>query len=132
MLIMVFVGEALPIVVRTIVFGLGIVGIIAPLHLENLLKTPEAARTRKAFVITFVTMAVVIVAIILLDNSFVSGDSLLLGMEPATTFLVFGITFVPFALVIYWLLDFEKAIVPPEKEKRIKSLVTEGKEDSNG
>ena len=66
---------------------------------------------------------------IIFDYSFVAGDSLRFGMEPATAMLVFGVTFFPFSFVLLWVLGFERAIVTPEKEQRLKQLTEEGKED---
>ena len=132
MLIMVFVGDALPLVFRTIVYGSCIVGIIGTLLVRNILPVREAARTRLVFTISMILMAVFVILIILLDKWFVPGDPLLLGMEPATAILVVGVTFLPFALIVFWLKDFQKSFVPPEKEKRLEKLKGEEEVTPNG
>jgi len=129
MLLMVFAGESIHIVVRTIAYGICIVGIMGFLVLKNLLKEARAALFGKLFMAGFLIYGGILVLMILFDHSFVAGDSLRFGMEPATAMLVFGITFFPFSFVLLWVLGFDRAIVTPEKEQRLKQLTEEGKED---
>ena len=132
MLLMVFIGESIPLVIRSIVYAICVVGIMGLLALKNLISDERAAVFRKLFGIGYLIFGGILILTILFDNSFVPGDSLRLGMEPATAMVVFGVTFFPFSFLILWLLGFERAIVTPEKELHLKRLVEEGEEQSNG
>jgi hypothetical protein len=132
MLLMVFIGESIPMVVRTIVYAVCVAGIMGVLALKNLLSSESAAVFRKFFGVGYLIFGGILISVILLDISFVPGDSLPLGMEPATAMAVFGVTFFPFIFIILWLVGFERVIVTPEKEKHLKGLVEKGEDQPNG
>ncbi len=130
MLLMVFVGGSIPPTVRTIIYAICIVGIMGVLVLKNLLSEARVAVFRRLFIAGYVIFGGILVSIVLFDDSFVVGESLLFGMEPATALLVFGVTFFPFWFVILWVLGFKRVVVTPEKEERLKQLMEERKEDT--
>lgn len=132
MLLMVFVGESIPILFRTIAYAICVVGVMGILVLMNILSEDRAGVFRKLFGIGYLIMGGILVSIILFDYWFATGDSLRFGLEPGTALLVFGVTFFPFAFIILWVLGFERVVVTPEKELRLKRLTEEGEEQSNG
>ena len=113
--------------VATIVYSVCIVGVIGILVLKNLLRNARSLMLRRLFGIGFLIYAAILIAVILFDESFVVGDTLRLGMEPATAMLVFGVTFFPFTFTLLWVAGFDRAIVTPEKEERLKKLTEEHK-----
>lgn len=131
MLLMVFIGESIPLIFRSIVYAVCVAGIFGVLALNNLLHNDRAPLFRKLFGIGYLIFGGTLVLTILFDNSFVSGDPLRFGMEPATAMLVFGVTFFPFYFIALWLIGFERVIVTPEKEMHFERLKKEG-EESNG
>ena len=127
MLLMAFAGDSIPLLLRTIIYAVCIMGVIGVLVLKNLLSNARSSALRRLFGIGFFFYAAILIAIILFDKSFVVGDTLLLGMEPATAMLVFGVTFFPFTFTLLWLIGFDQAIVTPEKEEHLKKLTEERK-----
>lgn len=132
MLLMVFIGESIPIVIRTIVYAICVVGIMGILVLKNILSKARATVFRRLFGIGYLIFGGILVSIILFDYWFVPGDALRFGMEPATAMFVFGVTFFPFFFVILWVVGFERAVVTPEKESHLEQVKKEGEEQSIG
>ncbi len=130
MLLMVFVGESLPEVVRTIIYALCLTGTIGVLVVKNILSEEGSSKFRRLFSIGFLIFAVILVFIILLDHWFVVGDSLHLGMEPATSLLVSGVTFFPFSFIFLWIIGFDRVVAPPEKRRRLEELSNQSREES--
>ena len=123
MLVVVLIGDLIPSPIAATVHTICTMGLIGVLMVRNIL--PGARLTRFLYGVGIFIMLGIILAIIILDEIFETGDELVLGMEPATAFLVIGITLFPFWFIALWVITFRRAFVTPEKERLLNQLKAE-------
>lgn len=135
MLVLLFIGESVSIHIRATIYSICLLSTIGILMLRNVLGGARAATIRILYGVGIVIMMGIFLAIIFLDNRFETGDSLILGMEPATALLVIGVNLFPYWFIALWVFGFRRAFVPLEKEHAMNQLKTElqkNREDADG
>ncbi len=135
MLLLVLTSDWIPPTLNSILYTGCIMGIFSILMLRNILRNARANTILKLYAAGLAVFFGVLVAIILLDERFESGDPFVLGMEPGTAIMVFGISLVPFWFIILWVTGFRRAFVPHEKEAHLNQLKpknVESESDANG
>ncbi len=129
MLLLVLTSDRIPPILSSILYTACIMGIFSLLMLRNILREARAIKILRLYATGLAVFFGVLIAIILLEEKFENGDTLVLGMEPGTAIMVFGISLVPFWFIILWVTGFRQAFVPHEREAHLNQLKSENVEN---
>ena len=125
MLLIILTGEWIPLILRSILYTICMMGIFSLLMLKNILRENARSITYwRLYAVGLAILSGIFIAIIFIDKRFETGDTLTMGMEPGTALMVFGLPFFPFWFIVLWVIGFRASILPHEREDHLNWLKT--------
>jgi hypothetical protein len=129
LLLLILTGDWIPIIPRSILYTVCMMGIFSILMLRNVLRENTTAIAYwRLYAIGLVILSVIFIAVVLIDGRFETGDALLMGMEPGTALMVFGLPLFPFWFTVLWVVGFRQAIMPQEREDHLNHIISDTSE----